>query len=122
MEVTTYCTSPDAKHLDQCQAEVGTVSPPEFCRTDPPCCIKVTHPFHPWSGRIFPIQGSLLSKKSQLIRCIVGKDGLRRFPRDWTNLREVDDFDRVSSGRALFRIDDLMELRSLVDVLLDAHK
>ena len=36
----------------------------------------------------------------------------------WTSLRQVDDFERVASGRCLFRGDDLLVLRELVDALL----
>ena len=39
-------------------------------------------------------------------------------PVSWTSLRRVDDFERVASGRSLFRADDLIALRELVDSLL----
>ena len=55
----------------------------------------------------------------QLVRCIVGEATIRCLPRAWTDLRVIDDFERVSAGRALFRMDDLVALRALVDVLLD---
>ena len=39
-------------------------------------------------------------------------------PVSWTSLRRVDDFERVASGRSLFRADDLVALREMVDSLL----
>ena len=39
-------------------------------------------------------------------------------PVSWTSLREVDDFERVASGRCLFRVEDLIVLRELVDALV----
>ena len=38
-------------------------------------------------------------------------------PVSWTSLRCVDDFERVASGRSLFRADDLAALREIVDSL-----
>ena len=38
-------------------------------------------------------------------------------PVSWTSLRRVDDFERVASGRSLFRADDLAALREIVDSL-----
>ena len=36
-------------------------------------------------------------------------------PVSWTSLRRIDDFERVASGRSMFRFDDLAALRELVD-------
>ncbi len=83
--------------------------------------VEVTHPFHPWFGRRFPRQYCLTTGNVRLVRCIVDENTLRCLPRAWTNLRVVDDFERVSAGRALFRADDLVALRSLVDTLLEEH-
>ena len=41
-------------------------------------------------------------------------------PVSWTSLRHADDFERVASGRSLFRSDDLVSLREIVDSLLEA--
>ena len=84
--------------------------------------VEVTHPFHPWRGRKIARQYCVTTGNVQLVRLIVDEDTLRCLPRAWTNLRNVDDFERASAGRALFREDDLVALRSLVDVLLDDHK
>ena len=81
--------------------------------------VEVTHPFHPSRGRKFTRQYCVTTGNVQLVRCIVDEDTLRCLPRAWTNLRVIDDFERASAGRALFRMDDLLALRALVDTLMD---
>ena len=55
-----------------------------------------------------------------MVSCVTGSQSLTAFPVAWTNYRTIDDFERVSAGRSLFRVDDLQELRDVVDVLLEA--
>ena len=57
-----------------------------------------------------------------LVRCIVDEERVRSLPAAWTDRRKVDDFERMSAGRSLFRPDDLDALRAQVDVLLDDQK
>ena len=57
-----------------------------------------------------------------LVRCVVDEERVRSLPVAWTDQRTVDDFERVSAGRSLFRPDDLEALRAKVDVLLDDQK
>ncbi len=83
--------------------------------------VEVTHPFHPWCGRRFPCQYCLTTGNVRLVRCIVDENTLRCLPRAWTDWRVVDDFERDSAGRALFRADCLVTLRSLVDTLLEDY-
>ena len=82
----------------------------------------MTHPFHPWSGRAFPLQRSVTTGSVALVRCIVDEERVRSLPVAWTDRRKVDDFERMSAGRSLFRADDLEVLRAQVDVLLDDQK
>ena len=81
--------------------------------------MRVTHPFHPWLGRVFPLQGTVTTGCVALVRCIVEEERVRSLPVGWTDWRRVDDFERMSGGRSLFRADDLEALRAQVDVLLD---
>ncbi|MCY4674586.1 MAG: DUF5372 family protein [Bacteroidetes bacterium] len=94
-------------------------SPQEVSSSNAEDWVEVTHPLHPWYGRKLRRQHVLTTGNVQLVRCIVDQDTLRCLPRAWTDLRIVDDFERVSSGRAFFRLDDLVALRAFVDVLLD---
>lgn len=40
---------------------------------------------------------------------------LKSFPANVTDLLSVDPFTRISAGRSAFRVDDLSELRELLD-------
>ncbi len=84
--------------------------------------VRVTHPFHPWSGRVFPVQRTVTNGSAALVRCIVDEERVRSLSVAWTDRRKVDDFERMSAGRSLFRPDDLEALRAQVDVLLDDQK
>ena len=55
-----------------------------------------------------------------LIRYIADGAKLISIPVCWTSSRTVDDFERHSEGRSLFRFDDLVVLRRMVDAHLEA--
>ena len=81
----------------------------------------ITHPFHPLRGRAVRIYDRVGGCKRAIVRYFA--DGpasatLVSVPVSWTSLRQVDDFERVASGRCLLRGDDLIVLRELVDSLL----
>ena len=81
----------------------------------------ITHPFHPLKGRRLQIHDRVTVLNVAMLRYVSeGPAGaiLISVPLSWTSLRHVDDFERVSSGRSLFRGDDLVVLRELVDSLL----
>lgn len=54
-----------------------------------------------------------------LVRYVADGTTLFCIPICWTSLRVVDDFERVSAGRSLFRVDDLVALRALLDACLE---
>ena len=68
------------------------------------------------------MQRSVTAAGVALVRCIVDEERVRSLPVAWTDRRMVDDFERLSAGRSLFRPDDLEALRAQVDVLLDDQK
>ena len=81
----------------------------------------ITHPFHPLSGRAVRIYDRVGGSRRAAVRYFAGSPTdatLVSVPVSWTSLRQVDDFERVASGRCLFRGDDLIVLRELVDALL----
>ena len=82
----------------------------------------MTHPFHPWLGREFPVHSDLNVCQVAVVRCLIDADTLRCLPKAWTSRRQVDDFERVSTGRSLIRFDDLIALRALIDRLTDDQK
>lgn len=81
----------------------------------------VTHPCHPLRGRSYPFHFRQTVAGVPMVSCVTGSQSLTAFPVTWTNYRTVDDFEQVSAGRSVFRVDDLQELRDLVDVLLEAN-
>ena len=81
----------------------------------------ITHPFHPLRGRTVQIYDRVGGSKRAIVRYFAGGPTdatLVSVPVSWTSLGQVDDFERVASGRCLFRGDDLIVLRELVDALL----
>jgi len=81
--------------------------------------VVVTHPFHPLKGRSFVFHSRRTSGGVPLVHYLADDGTLASMPVSWTDLRGIDDFERVSSGRSLFRADDLVALRVLVDSWLD---
>ena len=57
-----------------------------------------------------------------MVRYVADSQTLTSIPISWTNLRVVDDFERISSGRSYFRADDLLELCELVDSRSDSGR
>ena len=82
----------------------------------------MTHPLHAWLGRVLRVHSDLNVGFVPVVRCQVDAETLRCLPTAWTDRRLVDDFERLSAGRSLFRADDLATLRALVDALDDDHK
>ena len=81
----------------------------------------ITHPFHPLRGQTVQIYDRVGGSKRAIVRYFAdGPSGatLVSVPVSWTSLGQVDDFERVASGHCLFRGDDLVVLRELVDALL----
>ena len=79
----------------------------------------VTHPHHPLRGRSFPFYSQLTTGGVRLVRCVQEDETLLTLPVAWTSYRTADDFERASAGRSLWRVDDLLELRAVVDSLLE---
>ena len=92
-----------------------------YARSDDAGHALITHPFHPLRGRRVRIHDHVTVWNVTMVRYVA--DGpacpvLISIPVSWTSLRRVDDFERVASGRSLFRADDLVALREMVDSLL----
>ncbi len=47
---------------------------------------------------------------------------LRSVPTSWTNVADEDDFQRTSAGRSWFRLDDLLELSSIVKTVQQTRR
>jgi len=81
------------------------------------CKVRVTHPFHPHSGREF----ELICRRRHWGEDRVvyaGEDGrLRTISVAFTNVAAGDEFRLVAGGRAAFRTVDLINLCELLDRL-----
>jgi hypothetical protein len=82
--------------------------------------VRVTHPFHPLSGREF----GLVVRKNNWAEDRVfffGDDGqLRSVPAGWTDADPPDPFVAVAAGRSALRVDDLLALAGLIAARQDA--
>jgi len=82
--------------------------------------VRVTHPFHPQSGREFEFVKRRRSWGEDRV-FFYGPDGeLAWLPAAWTDVVAEDPFVVVAAGRAPFRAADLLELAALVGRLRTA--
>jgi len=75
--------------------------------------IRVTHPFHPLSGRRFELVDRRQTWGEDRVYYQDGRQ-LKRMPASWTSAVAPDLFVAISAGRALFRVTDLLELAALI--------
>lgn len=73
----------------------------------------MTHPFHPLYGGTFEVVDRRRCHHEYLY-LDVGGERVERVPAAWTSLGGVDPFVKMSAGRSLFRVDDLLRLGELV--------
>jgi hypothetical protein len=74
----------------------------------------VTHPFHPWSGRVFAFVAVQQTWRQDRV-FFFGDDGtLKSLPTSWTDVAEPDVFVVIAAGRSPFRVADLLALAEIV--------
>jgi hypothetical protein len=77
----------------------------------------VIHPFHPWVGREF-VFVALRHTWGEARVFFFDVDGVQTsLPAGWTDVGPVDVFVKVAGGRSPFRVEDLVRLGELIDVL-----
>ena len=82
--------------------------------------MRITHPFHPLSGREFVRVDERASRFGPRV-WYEGPDGaVATIPRAWTDLATPDPFVVVAGGRAHFRPEDLCALVELVTQIREA--
>jgi hypothetical protein len=80
--------------------------------------VRVTHPFHPLSGRELEIVDRRHCRDGEYVDVDVGNGKRARLPELWTNLGPVDPFIAISAGRSFFLVKDLVRLsRVVADIL-----
>ena len=78
---------------------------------------RVVHPFHPGCGKQLPIVTIRQNWGDELLYYRDTKGQLISIPVRWTDRIEPDPIVTISAGRSPFRLQDLMELARLVEVL-----
>jgi len=79
--------------------------------------VRVTHPFHPLSGRQFACVGERYNRYGKRLLLRVDDVTVRSIPPQWTDLIPPDPEIAMGGYRALFRVADLLELTKLVEEL-----
>jgi len=79
--------------------------------------VRVTHPFHPLAGGEFEFVKRRRNWRADRVYFFDGGE-LVSLPAEWTDAVPADPFVVVSSGRAPFHVDGLLELSELVAGLM----
>lgn len=77
--------------------------------------VRITHPFHPLSGREVTCVGERFNRYGRRLLLRVDDDTVCSVPPQWTDLVAPDPEIVIGEHRALFRVADLLELERLVD-------
>lgn len=81
--------------------------------------MRVTHPFHPLSGRQLVCVGERCNRYGTRLLLRVDEDRVCSVPRQWTDVVAPDPEVVIGEGRALLRVADLMGLAELVARLVE---
>jgi len=76
---------------------------------------RITHPFHPLAGNEYEMVSRQRTWGQERVFYYDPDGRLKSFPANITDLFSIDTFTRFSAGRSAFRVDDLLELRELLD-------
>ncbi len=82
--------------------------------------MRVTHPFHPWSGRDFEFVNRRRSWDLDRVYFYGPGGELVCLPAEWTDAVAPDPFVVVAAGRAAFRTGDLLAVAVLAVRLASA--
>jgi hypothetical protein len=83
---------------------------------------RITHPFHPLCGAEYELVTRRLTWGEDRVFYYDLDGNLKSLMTNVTDVAAVDAFDRVSASRSAFRMDDLLDLRRLVDRHYQARK
>jgi len=100
---------------DACNSIQNANAPIESTRL-----VRVTHPFHPLSGRQLACVGERHTRYGIYLLLQIDDESGCSVPPQWTDLVAPDPEIVMGEQRALFRVVDLLQLSRLVDQLSDA--
>jgi Family of unknown function (DUF5372) len=79
-----------------------------------PHLVRITHPFHPFSGRQLVCVGERYNRAGRRLLLRVDDRTICSVPPQWTDIAAPDPEVLLGQGRALFRVADLVELARLM--------
>ena len=84
-------------------------------RDQPARLLRVTHPFHPLTGRTFEwVSDRVRARGEWRVQFRDDRDHLHSMPASWTDLVEPDPVVQLADGRAYLRVEDLLRLVDLL--------
>ena len=84
--------------------------------------VRVTHPFHPLSGRQVVCVGQRYNRYGTRLLLRVDDGSVYSVPRQWTDLVAPDPEIALGEGRGLLRVTDLLALADLVERLRNSER
>jgi hypothetical protein len=75
---------------------------------------RITHPFHPLRGKTFELIESRKTWGEDRVYFHDNNGELRRIPTAWTSVSTRGVFETISAGRSHFRLEDLLQLVTLI--------
>lgn len=76
--------------------------------------VRITHPFHPFSGQQLLCVGERYNRSGRRLLLRIDDRSYCSVPPKWTDMSEPDPEMSMGRERALFTVNDLMELALLV--------
>ena len=76
---------------------------------------RITHPFHPLCGSEYELVTRRLTWGEDRVFYYDLDGNLKSLMANVTDVAAIDTFDQISAGRSALRVDDLLELRRLID-------
>ena len=83
---------------------------------------RITHPFHPLRGTEYELVTRKLTWGEDRVFYYDSSGKLKSLVTNMTDVVAKYAFDCISAGQSAFRVDDLLELRSLLDRRKEAGK
>lgn len=84
--------------------------------------MRVTHPFHPLSGRHLACIGERYNRYGTRLLLRVDEDNVCPVPPQWTDRSAPDPEVVLGGARSPFRVADLLELAALVSGLVNESR
>lgn len=76
---------------------------------------KITHTFHPQFDHKFNLISINHCWGEQRVSYVNNSGEIASIPISWTDIEPVDPFVKASCGRSIFHVDELIELRQLIN-------